>query len=105
VASSRLRSTSRQATSTNTGLWQYNLRTGDLWATEQCRAMFGLTPKTELKPKIFLRAVHRDDRSIIAAAIRLIRYGAADAKSVEFRILHPNRPNALDSRRKQNPPR
>jgi PAS domain-containing protein len=90
------------AASTNTGLWQYNLRTGDLWATEQCRAMFGLTPKIELKPKIFLRAVHRDDRSIIAAAIRLIRYGRK-----ERRIPHPTPqwPNALDSRRKQNPPR
>jgi len=78
------------AASTNTGLWQLNLRTGEFWATEQCRAMFGLTPKTELKPQTFLRAVHRDDRSIIAAAIRLVRHGASDVKSAEFRILHPD---------------
>ena len=78
------------AASMNTGLWQYNLSTCDLWVTEQSRAMFGLTAKTELKPQTFLRAVHQDDRSIVAAAIRSVRHGASDVKSVEFRIRHPD---------------
>ena len=30
------------AASTDTGLWQYDVPTGEMWATEHCRSMFGL---------------------------------------------------------------
>ena len=42
------------AASTDTGLWQYDVSTGRLWATEHCRSMFGLDAKSPLTPEAFL---------------------------------------------------
>ena len=78
------------AASTNTGLWQYDVPNRHLWATEQCRAMFGLAPDVPLVPKALLSRVHRYDRSIVTAAIRAaaVRAEPADRRS-EFRVVHP----------------
>jgi integral membrane sensor domain MASE1 len=38
------------AASTDTGLWQYELPTGHLWATEHCRSMFGGRPARRCDP-------------------------------------------------------
>jgi PAS domain S-box-containing protein len=78
------------AASTSTGLWQYQPRTRQLWTTEQSRTIFGLRPKSAANPEAFLRAVHPDDRAMVAAGIRSAQIGAADAKSIEFRVLKPD---------------
>jgi PAS domain S-box-containing protein len=78
------------AASTNTGLWQYDVPSKHLWATEQCRAMFGLAADLPLTAEAFLRRVHPDDRSIVAAAIRAATVRAGPVERSEFRVAHPN---------------
>jgi PAS domain S-box-containing protein len=78
------------AASTNTGLWQYEVGTRRLWATEQSRAMFGLNPKSASNPEAFFRAVHPHDRAIVAAGIRSVRNSPPEPRSMEFRVLGAN---------------
>jgi PAS domain S-box-containing protein len=79
------------AASTNTGLWQYDVPSKHLWAMEQCRPLFGLVADSPLLMKTFLRRVHRDDRPIVAAAIRTATVRAEPAeKRTEFRVVHPD---------------
>jgi signal transduction histidine kinase len=49
------------AASTNIGLWRMDIATGRLWATEHCRAMFGIAPETPLTWDLFRAAIHPDD--------------------------------------------
>ena len=62
------------AASSNTGLWQYDVATRQLWATDHCRSMFGLDAGP-LAPARFMRAVHPDDRRLAAAAVRSAIHG------------------------------
>jgi C4-dicarboxylate-specific signal transduction histidine kinase len=78
------------AASTDTGLWQYDVPTGQLWATEHCRSMFGLNADSPLTPEAFLGAVHPDDRAVVIAAIRAVTPKGATAGLSEFRIVHPD---------------
>ena len=58
------------AASASIGLWHIDRETNQLWATEHCRAIFGLPADTPLTRETFLAAVHPDDRSIAAAALQ-----------------------------------
>jgi two-component system, LuxR family, sensor kinase FixL len=78
------------AASTDTGLWQYDLPMGHLWATEHCRSMFGLDANTPLTPEAFLGAVHPDDRAAASAAMRVAASAAETARRIEFRVNHPS---------------
>jgi PAS domain S-box-containing protein len=79
------------AASTDTGLWQYDVRTRHLWATEHCRSMFGLNTDSPLTPETILRAVHPDDRAVATAAMRAAEPAEEDkAVQSEFRVLHPS---------------
>jgi two-component system, LuxR family, sensor kinase FixL len=78
------------AASTDTGLWQYDLPMGHLWATEHCRSMFGLDANTPLTPEAFLGAVHPDDRAAASAAMRAAASAAETARRIEFRVNHPS---------------
>ena len=78
------------AASTDTGLWQYDVPTGEIWSTEHCRSMFGLDANSRLRPQAFLAAVHADDRAVATAAMQWdISAGKTDRRS-EFRVLHPS---------------
>jgi PAS domain-containing protein len=46
------------AAAVNIGLWQFDLDTNELWATDHCRAMFGLDRDARLTRESFLAAVH-----------------------------------------------
>ena len=46
------------AASVNVGLWQFNRKTNELWATEHCRALFGLREDVELTRDTILGAIH-----------------------------------------------
>jgi PAS domain S-box-containing protein len=74
------------ASSTDTGLWQWDERMQHLWLTQNCRTMFGLTDEAALTPYAFLDAVHPEDRARTAAAIEsaLIREGVGSPG--EFRL-------------------
>jgi C4-dicarboxylate-specific signal transduction histidine kinase len=58
------------AASANVGLWQFGQVTNELWATEHCRALFGLSPDVPLTRDTFLAVIHPDDREAAAASLR-----------------------------------
>jgi signal transduction histidine kinase len=58
------------AAAANVGLWQYNPETDELWATEHCRAMFGLDPDVPFTRTSFLATIHPEDREAAFAALR-----------------------------------
>jgi PAS domain S-box-containing protein len=58
------------AASINLGLWQFDQKTNELWATEHCRALFGLASGVSLSRDTFLSAVHPDDREIAISSLR-----------------------------------
>jgi PAS domain S-box-containing protein len=76
------------AASTDTGLWQYEFSTAQLWATEHCRSMFGLQADAPLTQQAFLGAVHPADR---AAAVATLQAGMAKGETPrsEFRVILP----------------
>jgi signal transduction histidine kinase len=78
------------AASTDTGLWQYEVLSGRMWATEHCRRMFSLETDAPLTPQAFLGPVHPDDR---AAAVSAMEAAAAPGEPTlrrEFRIVRPS---------------
>src|SRR5882724_5369983 len=48
--------------STNLGLWQLDVGTYRIWATETCREMLGLAPRETVTQQSFANACHPDDR-------------------------------------------
>ena len=76
------------ATSASIGLWHIDRETKQLWATEHCRAIFGLPADTPLTRETFLAAVHPDDRSIAAAALRGTLNSGRSAVA-DIRIVYP----------------
>src|SRR5262245_7566854 len=67
------------AASTDTGLWQYDFATHQLWATEHCRSMFGYAPDATLSPDLLLAAVVPEDRAIASAAMRAATFAGGAA--------------------------
>jgi PAS domain S-box-containing protein len=49
------------AAAANIGLWQFDRHRNELWATEHCRALFGLARDAPLTRDAFLAVVHPDD--------------------------------------------
>ena len=76
------------AASASIGLWHIDRETNQLWATEHCRAIFGLPADTPLTRETFLAAVHPDDRSIAAAALQGTLKGGRSAVA-DIRIVNP----------------
>jgi PAS domain S-box-containing protein len=58
------------AASANIGLWQFNLKTNELWATEHCRALFGLHHELPLTRDTVLSAIHPEDHKVAISALR-----------------------------------
>jgi C4-dicarboxylate-specific signal transduction histidine kinase len=58
------------AAAANVGLWQFDRETNELWATEHCRALFGLGDDVALTRDAILAAIHPDDREIAIASLR-----------------------------------
>lgn len=50
------------AAAVNAGLWQQDAASTELWATEHCRALLGLSADKPLTRESFLAAVHPEDR-------------------------------------------
>ncbi len=76
------------AASTDTGLWQYDFATRQLWATEHCRTMFGCAQDATLTPDLLLAAVVPEDRAIADAAMRAAMFAGETARRREFRVTH-----------------
>jgi PAS domain S-box-containing protein len=58
------------AAAANIGLWKFDRHRNELWATEHCRAMFGVTHDAPLTRETFLSAVHPDDLQTATQALR-----------------------------------
>jgi signal transduction histidine kinase len=58
------------AASANVGLWQFDRDTGELWATDHCRALFGLGMGVPLTRDTFLAAIHPEDRDTAVSSFR-----------------------------------
>jgi len=78
------------AASTDTGLWQHDVRDGHFWATEHCRSMFGLKADSPLSPEALLGAVHPDDRAEAIRAMQGAAHAGETSARSEFRVLHPS---------------
>jgi hypothetical protein len=53
------------AASANVGLWQFDRGSNELWATEHCRALFGLARNAPLVRDTLLGAIHPEDRDSV----------------------------------------
>jgi PAS domain-containing protein len=76
------------AAAANVGLWQFDRRSNRLWATEHCRALFGLGKDVPLRRDTLLAAVHPEDRAAAIAWFRDAR-SVRDAGSDDFRVIGP----------------
>lgn len=76
------------AASVNVGLWQFDRTTDELWATEHCRAMFGLAKEIPLTRETFVAAVHPEDRRVAVSTLRGALRGQPAVTDV--RVVHPD---------------
>jgi PAS domain S-box-containing protein len=58
------------AASANIGLWQFDRKANELWATEHCRALFGLASDVPLTRDTVLAAIHPEDRETAISSLR-----------------------------------
>src|SRR6476620_1065812 len=58
------------AAAANIGLWKFDRHRNELWATEHCRAMFGIARDAPLTRNAFLSAVHPDDLQTATQALK-----------------------------------
>jgi PAS domain S-box-containing protein len=77
------------AASANVGLWQFDRTTNELWATEHCRAMFGLAHDVPLTRDTFLAAIHPEDRDVAVSAIRQTG-NARQSTLTQIRVVFPD---------------
>lgn len=77
------------AASANVGLWQFNRATDELWATDHCRAMFGLASDAPLTRDSFLAALNPDDRRAALSALRGM-FGSSQPAMADIRAIHPD---------------
>jgi signal transduction histidine kinase len=78
------------AASTDTGLWQWDAASAELWMTEHCREMFRLSSDARHTPESFLAAVHPDDRPRVRTALH-DALSAADRALRAFRVMDVDR--------------
>lgn len=73
------------ASSTDTGLWQWDALAPRLWLTANCRAMFALTDEDHT-PYDFLDAVHPEDKAVVGNALEKALTGGEQLPVLEFRL-------------------
>ncbi len=77
------------AASANIGLWQFDRASNALWATEHCRALFGIGNDMPLVRDTLLAAVHPEDRDAIVGWFRKGK-DTGYAGSSDFRVTAPH---------------
>jgi PAS domain S-box-containing protein len=77
------------AESANLGLWQRDVDTDRVWATEACRTLLGMDPVASLTPQSLIDICHPDDRQRVRQACEA---AVAQGKSgeLEYRVMHPD---------------
>ncbi|MGA7408938.1 MAG: sigma 54-interacting transcriptional regulator [Bryobacteraceae bacterium] len=74
------------AAAAKAGLWTLEPRSGEIWATDEAKALHGLRPADKFDLNILLALVHPDDRKVVLSAIEE-ETPAGEEKQVEFRII------------------
>jgi PAS domain S-box-containing protein len=74
------------ASSGDTGLWQWDERAQQLWLTQHCCEMFGLTNLAAPTPFSFLAAIHPEDRTRLDQAIRAALRSNDSRPAQDYRI-------------------
>lgn len=72
------------AASADAGLWELELSTGVIWATDKARNMFHYPEGVTITLANFLDKVHADDRQLIVDAVEKIRCSGGELR-VEYR--------------------
>lgn len=52
------------------GLWDWNIVTGTVVWSDQCKAHYGISPETPMSHELFLQALHPNDRDRVDAALK-----------------------------------
>jgi PAS domain S-box-containing protein len=74
------------AASMNIGMWQFDRATNELWATEHCRALFGLPGGVPLSRDTILNAIHPEDREITVTSLREAANSGGRVELSDFRV-------------------
>ncbi len=72
------------------GLWSWDYKTGQIWATEKTRALYGFAPSEEMTYSTFLERVHPDDRERVDRAAQQAFQESSEFRS-EYRALLPDK--------------
>ncbi|MCX7596944.1 MAG: PAS domain-containing protein, partial [Fischerella sp.] len=72
------------------GSWQLNLQTGELSASNQCKANFGRDPETEFSYELLFECIHPDDRAYVRESVRQALEQKTDYEA-EYRNIWPDR--------------
>jgi diguanylate cyclase (GGDEF)-like protein/PAS domain S-box-containing protein len=74
------------AAASNDGLWEWDLRSGGIYASERCRAVLGLPATGPLTVETWRATMHEDDLDAVLHALDQARSGADRAVEVEYRV-------------------
>jgi PAS domain S-box-containing protein len=77
------------AASANAGLWTLESGSGEIWATEKARELFGLGLTDEFNLGKFLALVHPEDLETVKRTIDQAVQSGEDA-AIEYRIIRPD---------------
>jgi two-component system sensor kinase FixL len=78
------------ANAANLGLWLWNIRDDELWATAKWRKLFGFAESEPLKFGRLLQVVHPEDRERIQQLVQhMLEHGGGEYES-EYRITRPD---------------
>jgi PAS domain S-box-containing protein len=73
--------------STEAGVWDWNIRTGEMFFSERWRQMFGwASDQLPATPRALLELVNRDDRQLVRDSTRAILKRRADLFRCEYRM-------------------
>ena len=74
------------AASANAGMWSLSVDTGQVWATDKIRELFGFSPHVELHYEDVLRMIHPEDRDRVHQTVQQAMQSGEDV-IIEFRVL------------------
>ena len=76
---------------TELGLWEWDIRTGELFWSERQRAIFGVAPQAALSYQSWSDALHPEDRDWVIALVRdLLVPGSTGRLQMEHRVVRPS---------------
>ena len=74
------------AASANAGLWSMSEDTGQVWATDEIRELFGFSPHEELHYENFLGRIHPEDRERVHQTVQQAMQSGEELV-IEYRVL------------------